>query len=231
MTRLALLATLMVPGLALAQDPPAADAPEAPTEEEAAPAGPTTYTLSPTAGRLYVLVRYKRGTIGAGLAHDHVVAATGWTGSAVWDADDVSACDVRFDLPVSGLVVDPGDAREWEGLEGETSDGDKETIQENLRGRHQLQMSSFPGISYRSSSCAAGADGKTNVTGTLTIHGVGHQVTVPMAVTADGESFRASGEFSANHGDFGMDPYSAAFGAVKNDEALKFVISVSGNPG
>ena len=214
-------AALLMPAVGLAQ------APET-SEETGATTGPTTYELSASDGRLYVLVRYKRCTLASGLAHDHVVVAGDWTGSVTWDPANVSACDVRFDLPVSGLVVDPGSARDWEGLEGTTSADDKESIRENMRSDDQLDMQDHPRITYRSTRCVAGSGGKTNVTGTMTIHGVSHELTVPMTIRAEGGSFNASGEFTATHADFGMDPYSKAFGAVKNDEQLKFVIDVSG---
>lgn len=230
----ALALALMGPTLALAQAPPntepAADATAVQATEATEVSGPTTYALSPAQGRLYVLVRYKRGTLGSGFGHDHVVVASGWTGSVTWNADDLSQCRVSLDLPVSGLQVDPGDARSWEQLEGETDADDKQTIQENLRSDDQLDMSSFSTITYRSTRCVAG-DGETvNVTGTLTVHGVGKALTVPMRVRQTAERFGAVGRFEATHSDFGMSPYSAAFGAVKNAETLSFIIDVTGTP-
>lgn len=221
-------ALLLLPGLALAQETPAPAADAPPAEESAPVSGPTEYALDSTQGRLYVLVRYKRGTIGAGLAHDHVIVASGWTGSVTWDAANLSACDVSMEVPVSGLKVDPGTAREWESLEDQTSAGDKETIRENLRSARQLDMNNYSTIRYQSTSCSRVANGTVNVTGALTIRGVSKTVTVPMTIREGDGSFGATGRFDATHADFGMDPYSAAFGAVKNDQRLSFVIDVRG---
>jgi polyisoprenoid-binding protein YceI len=222
-------ALLLLPGLALAQDAPLAE-PAAPVEAPpAAPVtGPIDYALDSSQGRLYVLVRYKRGTLGAGLAHDHVVVAGGWSGSVTWDAANLGACNVTIEAPVGGLSVDPGSAREWESLEDQTSAADKETIRDNLRGSRQLDMNNYSSIRYQSTSCSPVANGTVNVTGALTIHGVSKTVTVPMTIREGEGSFGATGRFDATHADFGMTPFSAAFGAVKNDQRLSFVIDVRG---
>lgn len=217
---------------ALAVDP-APTAPAEPVVEEPAAdeaSGPVTYDLQSDSGRLYVLVRYKRGTLGSGLAHDHVVVASGWSGEVTWDADNLAACRVSIDVPVSGLVVDPGSARSWEGLEGSTPDDDKETIRSNFRGDRQLDMENHPQIRFRSTACSPADGDRVNVSGDLTIHGMSHRVTVPMNIRLNDGRFGATGRFDANHGDFGMRPFSAAFGAVKNDERLSFVVDVTGAP-
>ncbi len=221
---------ILLPGLAIAQDAPepATQAHDEVPVVDAPVAGPTRYNLESSQGRLYVLVRYKRGTLGAGLSHDHVVVATGWTGSVTWDAADLSACSVSIDVPVSGLSVDPGSARDWEGLEDETDEGDRESIRDNLRGSRQLDMSSYSTIEYRSTSCSAGSGDIVNVSGNLTVHGISKTMVVPMTIRQDEGSFGATGRFEATHADFGMSPFSAAFGAMRNDEQLSFVIDVRG---
>jgi polyisoprenoid-binding protein YceI len=193
-----------------------------------AEAAPTTYALAPEKGRLYVVVRYDRDGLLARLGHDHVVVAQRYTGSVTWDPADLSACSVKIDLPVTGLVVDPGSARSWEGLDGETPAADKTTITENFRGPDQLDAARFPKITYRSTSCRRGAGDLVAVTGVLTMHGVEQDLTVPMRISADGATLAASGAFDLDHGDFGMEPFRALGGSLRNDERLSFVVDVRG---
>lgn len=198
--------------------------------EDALPApaaGPTTYELDAKASRLYVLVKYDRNALIAG--HDHIVAASDFKGRVTWDPSDLSACDVAIDFPVTALTVDPGTSRSWEGLEGTTSEGDKSTIAKNLQSKDQLQADRFPRIAFTSRSCEASGTG-FRVTGDLGIHGVTAPVRATMQIQADGEKFSARGSFAASHGTWGMDPFSAMFGSLKNDDNLKFVIDVKGRP-
>ena len=82
MRTIVVMLPLLLAGLqpALAQDP----APAAPaTTEPAAPAAPAAadYTLKATSSTLFVVVYKDPNTLGAGFAHDHAIAATGWSGS------------------------------------------------------------------------------------------------------------------------------------------------------
>ena len=87
--------------------------------------GPARYDLSDSHGRLFVLVRAERGGLFGALGHDHVVVASDFEGTMLWDPADPTTCDVRIEAPVDGLVVDPGSSRSWADFDGETSDGDK----------------------------------------------------------------------------------------------------------
>lgn len=188
-----------------------------------AAAAPVDYTLSADRGRLYVVVRNQGGTLASALGHDHVVVSTGWSGTARWDAVDPASCVIDVTVPVAGLSVDPGDARSWEGFEGETSASDKQTITRNFRSERQLDIERHPRIRFEARACTG-----DSVLGQLTMRGRTHQVTIPMSVQADGGTIRARGRFSVNHTDFGFEPYKALGGALRNQDRLEFVIDVRG---
>jgi len=185
--------------------------------------GPATYQVQAAQSALDVLVRYDRSAAMAG--HDHVLRGTGVTGSVTWDPANPAACDVKLSFPVSSLAVDPAGARAKAGLAGETSEGDKRKILENALGKSQLDAAAFPTISFQSSRCAAAGD-KTAVSGTLKVHGVGKAVTATMVIRVEGSTLAASGAFSATHEDFGMKPFTALLGALRNDTNLKFTVDV-----
>ncbi|MCO4746209.1 MAG: YceI family protein [Proteobacteria bacterium] len=193
----------------------------------AAQAAPTTYTVKPADGRLYVVVKYVRGTAIRG--HDHVVGASKYTGTITWDPEDLSACNVAYALKVEDLAVDPGDARTWEHLHGETPEKDKPKIKANFMGKYQLQADQFPEISFQSQSCTQNGD-RVDVTGAMTMHGVSHTVTVPMKIDATPDSFTAQGSTELLLTDYGMDPFTALLGALKNENALKLVIETRATP-
>ncbi|MFT4621584.1 MAG: polyisoprenoid-binding protein YceI [Myxococcota bacterium] len=244
MKRLAwVMAMLTVGGMALAQDDPepaadgAATEGEAEAEAETEPAAPepaptVTYTLDPGRSFLAVTVFKDPNTIGAGLAHDHAIVASNFDGKVTWNVDDASVCDVSISFPVTALRVDPGNARSRVGIDPDDTvgDGGKGTITSNFLGKSQLDASSFPTIAFKSTSCS-GTTGKVKVTGDMSIRGVAKTVTVTMDVSAVGTSFTAKGSFATTHGDFGFKPFSAGFGALKNQDKLAFVIDVAGSGG
>jgi polyisoprenoid-binding protein YceI len=184
-----------------------------------------TYKLEPAKSWLWVLVKYDRNAWVTG--HDHVVRAQDFTGSVTWNPDDPSVCDVKISFPVTALVVDPPGGRERAGLDGTTPDSDKRKIKENFEGPSQLAASKFPEISFQSTKCEPNGD-TTKVTGKLSIRGVALDVSADMKVRAD-STFSAQGSFVGTHTAWGFDPFSAALGAVKNDNTLRFHVDVAGS--
>lgn len=228
------LASLAVTALAAETEEEAAEATEAAedaaVEEEAA--APVTYSLQPRAdgSSLYVVVYNDPSGLASRFGHDHAVAPTSYQGTVTWSDADPSACDVRISFPVTALTVDPDALRATAKLDpdGAVGDGAKETIKENFLSRGQLYASSFPEITYQSSSCTPKGGGAWDVAGTLTIRGVGKSLTVPMTVSADGETFSARGSFRATHEDFGFKPFTNLAGALRNKSELDFVVDVTG---
>lgn len=193
------------------------------------PAGSTakTYTLTPSGSELYAQVFKDPGTIAAGLSHDHVVVATGWSGTATYDPANVAACKVSISVPVSGLVNDDPTWRTKVGFTSTLTDKDRAEVKGHMLDVGQLNMASYASMSFSSTACAPAGD-KVNVTGNLSIHGVSKSVTLPMKITADGSSFSASGILSITHTDFGIQPFSALGGALKNRNDIRLVVKVKG---
>ncbi|MCB9685637.1 MAG: YceI family protein [Alphaproteobacteria bacterium] len=187
-----------------------------------------TWDLDPAASTLFVLVKHDPNTALAGMAHDHTIAATGWSGSVTWDPDAPGTCAVHIDVPVSGLVVDPPGYRARAGLEGDVPDGDKVKIAENMWGNRQLEKDRFPSISFSSTRCE-GSGPTYVVVGDMTIHGVTKQVSTQMTIQADDAGFHASGTLPAALTTWDMSPFTAAMGMIKNLNELAFTIDVKGH--
>ena len=199
----------------------------APAWAQEAPAA-ADYTLNAAASTLFVVVKKDPSTLGAAMAHDHAIAASGWTGQVHWEPANPAACKVAITVPITGLQVDPPGYRAKAGLNAqEVSAGDKQTITDNFRGASQLNASAFPTIQFTSTACS-GTGGKYEVAGNLSLRGKSRPTKLTMSISADGTTFKASGRFDAKGSDWGMAPFSAAFGAVKNLDTLTFVIDVVG---
>ena len=62
------------------------------------------------------------------------------------------------------------------------------------------------------------------------MHGVGAPVTALMDVKADEAGFKAKGKFEATHSTWGLDPFTALLGSLRNDAGFSFAIDVTGTP-
>lgn len=198
------------------------------TQSGEAEANPNSYTLNEADSKLYVQVFKKRGGAASALAHDHVILATGWTGTVSWDPNNAAACNVNISLPVSGLTPDTDSMRDLVGYSSRLSSSNQAKVKGNIVSLTQLAAEHFPTVTYASTSCS-GAGSSVVVNGNLSIRGTSKSISVPMEIQADGASFSAKGTFSATHEDFGFAPYSAMGGALRNETEMRFTVDVKGS--
>jgi polyisoprenoid-binding protein YceI len=218
------------PAAAPGAAPTATPAPAPPGAPSAtAPAVPAAadYHLEPAHSSLYVQVFKDPNTVGSGLSHDHIVVATGWSGTVHWDPANPAACRIEITVPVAGLQNDELSWRKRVGYDTVLDDSDRAKVKESMLAAGQLDAKSFPDIRFAATSCAPAGD-KTKVTGTMTVHGVGKTVSPTFLITADGTSFAGAGVFTAKATDFGFEPYTALLGALKNKNEMRFTVDVKG---
>lgn len=188
-------------------------------------AAPVTYAVDPAQGLVYVEVRKDESTVLAGLSHDHVIRAGALTGVVTWSAEDPAACSIELALPVASLEVDPPWLRDRVGLTQRLKDGDRETIRRHMLDEGQLFAAAHPTITFTSTRCTGQGEAVV-VEGALRIRGQAAPVRATMTVQADGQQLRARGAFDASHAAFGMRPFQAAMGALKNQEGLRFEVEL-----
>lgn len=189
-------------------------------------AEPKTYALK---GNLYIQVYKDPTTIAQALAHDHVVQGSGWLGSATWDPANLATCKVVISVPVQRLVVDEKSVRTTLGYDTFPSDSERADIKEAMLGADQLDGAKYAEIKYESTKCEAQGDGVL-VTGNMTIRGVTKPVTMNMALKADAVNFSAKGATAIRATQFGFEPFSKGFGALKNQDRMLLVVDVTGAP-
>lgn len=161
-----------------------------------------TVELGPDAGRL--AIRTTRQGVAAKVGHDLTLVAEGWRGSAVVDTDDPAGSSVTVEVDVDGLAVVEGTG----GLKP-LSSGDKRDIVRNIQ-RKILHSDKHPTITFTSTSVSGTPEAFT-VEGQLTVAGQAAPVTLHGAV-ADG---RAAGTASVVQSRWGIEPFTALFGALK----------------
>lgn len=200
---------------------------------------------------LVAVVTHKAG-IAARLAHDHlVVAPLGDTTTLDLSFDPARPETTRFVLEteVEGLVVDDGMLQEqwYPWLEGlavleepfsEISAKDRGKIRQAMLGEEQLDAADHPTLIARlvalepAEATEDGSPFDWRATVELTIRGESHQrplaARFELSPPVDGDETRyrlvleAVGTF--RFGDFDIEPYSALFGAVRNDDTFHLVL-------
>lgn len=203
-----------VPGAAQTDTAAAPDAAAA----EVVPAGPHSYLLD-TRRSSFVVQVFKEGAASA-FAHDHVISATDVRGTVVVDITDVKTARVDVEVMTAGLINDDPKLRKRFKIEGEMSPDDRQKVLENMRSADQLDVAQFPVMTFVSTAAAPVDATTVNLSGRLTMHGVTRDVNLPVKVKLDGDTIDGRGSLSLKTSDFGIKPFSAFFGAVKNKDTI-----------
>lgn len=185
------------------------------------------WKLDATKTELVVKV-WKTGAA-AGLAHDHVVRASRFEGTASLDeAGSASSLSVTLTATTADLVPDEPEARKRYGVEGPlVPDGDRKKILENLLGPEQLEATRFPTVKFVSTRVSVNDKGALSCTGTFTLHGVSKEITFTFTASRKGEVFEADAHVRFKTSDYGVQPYSAALGLIKNRDEVELVLHVT----
>lgn len=187
--------------------------------EETQVEGSRTYSFDDGGSLIYVQVFAVPGTAG----HDHVMRATGYTGTLVWDSADPSTCSLSVELDVEKIAVDEDEMRDLVGYDSHLSDTARSSVRNNMLAEDQLNSAAFPTMTFVATSCTA-----TSVTGDLTLHGVTKSVSVAMEPTLTTEGLFASGTLDITHTQFGIQPYQLL--NYENADGIKMTMSLKGVP-
>ena len=111
----------------------------------------------------------------------------------------------------------------------DVSDKDRREMQRQMY-EEVLETDRYPEILYECSSVSANgsSDGRywATLNGELTLHGVTHAMPLPARVVVNGNSLRATGEFSVRQSDYDIALVSVAAGAVRIKDELKFSFDI-----
>ena len=212
--------------------PTPSDTIEDDTAVEDVPSEPVTtdYAFSDADSLLYVQVFKDPDAAASGLAHDHVMRATNWNGFVSYNPSDIDECAMQFSLSVQDLQVDEDAMRELVGYGDTISQSDRETIKEHMLADNQLNATQNPTISFVSTGCQLLHERILTVTGDMSITDEVKTWDIDIDFTVQPDALYMSSVIDFTHSDFGIEPYSAFFGAVRNAEPLKITFDMVGYP-
>ena len=205
-----------------------------------APALAETYTLV-NSQSVFAVVTHKAGLAGA-LAHDHFVYPESSTSELSGDPDHPDQAHFKLQFATTALVNDDPAAKEqWypyvkaAGILNvpfkKVCEKDRKTIREHMLDENQLDAEHFPTISAELKSLRQQASTRGENTYAyeaavaLTVHGktVVHPFAVNINFKDDTVHVEAVGSF--NFTDFGITPFSAFLGTVRNQDAFHVYVN------
>jgi hypothetical protein len=161
-----------------------------------------------------------------------VISAHGIEGD-VWlqPRPERSACALY--LPVADLLVD--DPQERAAAGGEFAEpldaSDRDGTRAHMLGERQLDAARFPVIGLRCLRLTA-TPGGMSLELAVTLRDHAAHLTVPLQWEQQGDTLRASGDFSFKQSALGLEPYSLFFGALRvADEIHARFVLVARQPG
>ena len=189
-----------------------------------------------------LLLRTHKDGLASGFAHNHVIRAVDFSGDLSWDEAHPEATAMAITVQVGALAVDEQKIRATPGADFSSaiSPEDRQKVRRNMLDEGQLDAKKFPTIAFRSTSVKPGrsfASGEPEkgtatlqVFGKLTLHGVTKEVSFPAKVTTTGTTVTGDAHFTFKTSDYGISPYSAALGTIKNRDEVELVLHLVGAP-
>ncbi len=190
--------------------------------------GPASDSFELDLKRSEVLVKTWKEGVAAALAHNHVIQATEFSGKLRWDPAAPDQGMVQVTVKVASLVPDETALRKKYGEPAEVGDSDRKKVAANMLGDGQLDAAKFPTITFVSTGVTANPKGQWLVAGQFTLHGVTKAVSLPVTIAVADGVLTGDGKLRFRTSDFGIKPYSAALGTVRNRDEVELVLHLVG---
>lgn len=165
---------------------------------------------------------------GASLAHDHVARATKFSGKAsLNDSGNPESLQLELTVDVAGLIPDEPEARRKYYLPNTpVPEKDRQKVLENMLSDEQLDAAKFPTIGFVVSKVTRDESGALQCAGKLTLHGVTKELRFPIKVKTGDRQVEGDAQVKFKTSDFGVKPYSAALGLIRNKDEVELVVHV-----
>lgn len=184
-----------------------------------------------------------RGGVMSSLAHNHLITASDYKVDLRYAADELTRTKFKLDVPVETLAIDDGTERmRWAariaelGIEenlGAPSERQRKKIRKTMLGKNQLDAENHPAFIFElvslvqveppADSGAFNHVSKVNVT----IRGVTNQLTFPLKIIQRADTLHVEGFAETAFTAFGIEPFSAALGTVKNRDEFHLYLNLT----
>lgn len=153
------------------------------------------------------------------MGHTHHFAVRNFSGEAQANPQSLDPGSLELTVKADSLEETGKDFTEEQ----------KKIINEGAR-KEVLQAANYPEIVFKSTDTKSKKTGenqfKVDIGGDLTLHGVTRRIVIPAQVTLNGDTLKATGEFSVNRSDFGVKTHSIKGGMIRVRNRVKFSFDI-----
>lgn len=182
------------------------------------PAPPRPGGVQREASRIFVFVDK------SGFGHQHGVEARLLESELVLGAHEKAG---RLVFDMNSFDADTDRARAYVGLAGSTDAGTRGAVNANMKGEDVLNVQRYPTAVFEMVTARSLQQRSSRglplyeLSGSFTLHGTTRGLKIPVEVDQVKGWLHIRGNFSILQSDYGMKPYSKAFGAVGVADMLK----------
>lgn len=169
-------------------------------------------------GSTFSVKAFSAGLLSA-FGHSPTIAIRDFQGDALFTPTGAALQDARLSMKIFPESLEVTD---------DVSDKDRTEIQHRMQ-TEVLESDRFPEILYECSRVTASGTGDrfwVALKGDLTLHGATNPLPISARVAVNGSSLRATGDFSIRQSDYGITLVSAAGGAIRVKDELKFTFDI-----
>jgi hypothetical protein len=131
---------------------------------------------------------------------------------------------LRIEVQAGSLMADEPAIREKCGLTTPISGKDQQKMRSTLESPAQMDIKKYPTVRFEATSAERQSDRRYIIIGDLTVRDVTRSVTFPAVVEEEGGDLRGRATIGLRQSDFGIKPYNAILGAIRNrDEAVLYL--------
>lgn len=166
----------------------------------------------------FVVQAFSSGLLSA-FAHNPRIAIRKFDGEAEFTPAGSQLAGARLNLRIQADSLEVID---------EISDSDRQEIQRRICDE-VLVTDNFPEITYECSRVTGSGNGDRywlSLNGELTLRGITRSLPVSAKVVLNGNSLRASGDFSVRQSEFGIAPVTAAAGTIRLKDEVKCTFDI-----
>ena len=208
-------------------------------------AAPETLKVN-EADSIFAIVIHRAG-VAASLAHNHLICASSYKSEAAFDPEHPEQARFRMSFPATALVVDDPKikARWFSVIQGlgileepfqEMSEKDRQTVREHMLAEDQLDARNYPEISAELKALhpITARHGQTQfkyqAVVALSVHGKTVERPVAANIEFNGGKVHVTAVGTYRFTDFGIRPYSAFLGSIRNKDEFHIFVDAEAAP-